>query len=291
MIGRMLLPQLPAKVRAANQFTRPSVAKGALGAYAAIIVQVAALAAAALLVLHDIGLADLHPGDAAEGTTSALALHAVAWHLLNALPGQDVPETIGWTLKQDFVGVWAGCVVLLQLMVTFALVIFPMARVVARWASLSSRWTRPNPPLAEIPASLAHDLDTVTSILDRHDHHPNLESVRHLADSYRPSQLRPPHVDPERLAILRDLLEAERRLTEAERSRRKIWELFGEGPVYLAANRAISALHQRYQASTHTQLPLSPYLPKLWPKPPSPQESRRGAASAVASYKRLIGLP
>lgn len=289
VIGRMLL-QMPAKIRAADQFTQPSVAKGTLGAYAAIVVQVATTAAATVLVLHDAGLADLHPGDAAEGTTSTLALLAVGWHLLNALPGQDVPETVGWTITQDFVGVWAGVVVVVQLIVTVALVIFPMARVVARWANLSSRWTRPDPPLSVVPASLARDLDTVMTILDRHDHNPRLESIRHLADSFPPHRLRPPHVDSKSLALLTDLLEAERRLTEAERSRRKIWELFADGPVYLAADRAIFSVHQRYEASTQTRVPPLRALPRWAPKPLSPQASRREATSAVASYKRLIGL-
>jgi hypothetical protein len=288
VIGRMLA-QIPTKSRAANRFAFPSDAKKALAAYAAIVIQVAAAAAAALLVLHDAGLADVRREDAAEGTTSALALLAVAWHLLDALSGSEIPETLGWTLTHAFVGLWAGVVVLIQLVATFALLIFPMARVITRWGNLSSRWTTPNPPLAEVPASLASDLGMVMIILDRHEDNTELHSIRALADMYSPRQLRPPNIDTKSLEVLTDLLEAERRLTEVERARRKMWELFADAPVYVAANRAIWAVHQRYQTSTQTQLAVWRGPPKWLPKPQTRQESRQQAAAALAAYQRHIG--
>ncbi|MEU7061325.1 hypothetical protein [Streptomyces sp. NPDC046197] len=245
-----------------DRFPSPREAGGALLTCIAMALEILVAAAAILVVVHDFGWASLRPGSVGAGTTSGAALQVVAWHLAEALPGPDIPQTTHWTLQQDFTGPWAGLVIVCELMAVFLVLIFPVARVIAQWVHLSTPWVPPDPPLVEVPARVERDLNRAIAYFNR--------------------------IGDDRLTLGAELLAVHWSRYELERARRSMWDLFGDGPVFAAADKAITKVDECYEALSRRPRFSSRRPPRHAPPPGVPEPATvRNAAEAVAAYERL----
>ncbi|AKJ15746.1 hypothetical protein ABB07_38595 [Streptomyces incarnatus] len=275
-----------------DRFTFVEEAKGALLDCIVMAVVILTAAAAALVVLYDFHLAGLGAPGVDGGTTSGAALQVVAWHLADSLPGPNIPGTVHWTLQKDFTGPWAGLVILGELLSVFLLLTFPVSRVIARWVDLRSVWVLPDPPLVEVPGKVKRDLNRAVAFFER------VKGGEGLAIVRRYGQL-PPYRDTVPIAQLPDtkeisveMVRVQLCLYELQRSRRAMWDLFGDGPVYAAAEQAIKLVAQCYAVLT-TPRPTTPrfrpagtgrLLQSLHRQQPEPADAVRMAADAVAVY-------
>lgn len=86
-------------------------------------------AAAVNLALLHVGLATpaqpLPPG---EHVTSTLATYA--WHVTAALPGPDIPATLGWSMPPGFTDRWSSLLILAAKAVAAGVLVAPIARAI-----------------------------------------------------------------------------------------------------------------------------------------------------------------
>ena len=252
-----LLSRAPA--RAANA-SRVHLAGSAdlrrdLGGYAYVGLQVVIAAAGALMLLYSLG---------AVGTTSASppvdaprSLLSVVWHVVDSIPGPDIPAIAGWHLAADFTGPWAGTVAILTVVALIVVVAFPITRATLRWAKLKAEPSAPDQPLAEVPDALLVDLEFVRVFLA------DAGRIEDRAAASTPGGAVPPG---EREELLARAHEAEERLAIAELNRGKLRGLLGdESPVYWAADHAVSQTADAYRSVVRTQLGRQSLRWSPWP--------------------------
>jgi hypothetical protein len=245
------VPLRPAVLGSSDWASPSSGLREDLRGYALIGMHIVIAAAAVLTLLRTVGAVDVRAGATDAGWTIASeSLAAVTWHLADSLPGPNIPQILDWRLATDFGGPWAGLIVVAVVAAIIVFVAFPMIRTIVLWARLTA--TRPSTaqPLAEVPAAVLGNLQTVVAFLEAWEREQEGQQVpRHMlffkssAPPAIPGQRRPAD----------DVRDAERLLVESELDRHRLLELLGErSPLYYAADRAIFLTADAYRTARDT---------------------------------------
>jgi hypothetical protein len=280
LTGAYLLYQvsmMPRRVWRAGQIT-PFDPTGDLRerlcAYLFACLQIVTAAAALLMlmqwagVVSSTGLAPLAAPD---------ALTAVTWHVVDALPGPDIPDVLGWRLPTDFTGRWAGLVIILAIASTLAIVAFPVTRVVLQWAKFKAPAPRHVDGLTEVPVTVLNDLDMVVAHLDTVA---NSEPLHRSRGSARWAWRLRPRPKAARSA------QVEQRLIDLELARRALLQLLGsEAPMYRAAHQAITTAAQAYQMAGAWES--GPLRSMLDIDRPGRDDSDARARTAIDAYRPM----
>ncbi|GAA1736943.1 hypothetical protein [Luedemannella helvata] len=187
-----------------------------LRAYALVAVQIVIAAGAALVLLRSAGVTR-GPDDA--WTEASRALTVATWHVLDSLPGPDVPEVLDWRLTADLSGPWAGLVVILAVAAVLIFAGLPILRTVVLWARLTAGHPRTGEALAAVPAKVVADLRAVLTYLEAEAAGVSLDDVTKTRRSW-------PLNTPQEVTIPAVVV-ADERLVAAELNRTHLLDLFG----------------------------------------------------------------
>ncbi|NUT35785.1 MAG: hypothetical protein HOV79_22245, partial [Hamadaea sp.] len=242
-----------------------------LGGYAYIGVQIAVAGAGALLLATG-----LRSATGVAGAPEALA--ALAWHVVDSVPGPDLPELAGWRAPVQVTGPVAGAVLAGTVAMLLICVVFPMTRAVRRWAAIAAGSPAADRPLAEIPAALLADVEFVRDFLIESVRPETQDTIRGLGESGEQTAAQ--------AAFLEGMHQAEERLSAAERDRSKLRDLLGEeSPVYWAADQAVSAAADAYRTVIQAQLA---HHSRRWSPWPSREAGIDEAITAIGVYAAAV---
>lgn len=262
-----LMSLVPARVRGAgriNALNANDAVRAQLVGYFFNCVQIVIAAAALLLLLQQFDIVSPAPGPARLPAEDALI--AVTWHVLDALPGPDIPDVLGWRLTSDFTGRWAGLVIIIAIIATLIVVAFPMARAIVQWAKLKAAQPRSDHASADLPAAVLHNLEEVVDYL-----------ITRPRDEWKVPR------SPE----------LEQRLIDVELARRALLDLLGsDAPMYEAVDRAIDDTAEAYRTAVtrHSRwhrhrVELRSSIDRTFPRR---EESEARARAALDAYRPLV---
>lgn len=243
-----------------------------LGGYAYIGMHIGIAAAGAMLLVS--GLSPQMPM-----VDAPRSLLSVVWHVVDSLPGPDVPALAGWRPPTELGGPWVGAVLVVTVMMLLVCVAFPMSRATLRWARVAAGTSSaPERPLAEIPASSLADLEFVRSFLVE-SAQPETQRTIEEIDTTR-------ELSDEQGAFLATMHEVEERLTAVERDRAKLRDLLGdESPVYWAAEQAVSEAADAYRTLIEVQVGAHS---RRWSPWPAREAGVEDAITAIDVYAAAV---
>lgn len=236
------------------------------------IALIVATVAAATVALANAGVTMFDPR-VTGGSVLGAALTAYLWHVVDALPGPDIPQTLNWTLPHDLTGTTSGAALLILEVTIFAILIFPIARA----ARIYLHHARPR-PVVRAALSAAREFGercvvaqtTMDSyerdITARWRNRPTLpDSIDHLANAVATTtgenteETGNPDASTTRsLPLARSPFgpswnvrwDASQAVTAVVESLDQVTELFGRGDLSTAAELAARALRSRYDRLT-----------------------------------------
>jgi hypothetical protein len=279
-----LVSKMSTRVRKAghiNALDPNAAVRTQVAGYLLMCAQIVIAAAALLMLLQQFGTVSPAPGSSRLAAQDSLI--AVTWHVLDALPGPDIPGVLGWRLTSDFTGRWAGLVIILAVVSTLVIVAFPMARAILQWAKLKAARPRPEQASAIVPAAVLHDLETVLAYLIK------------PADTNTPADNQTPGRSPRRPRYQPKITRSpvvEHRLIDVELARRTLLDLLGpDAPMYQAADQAINATAEAYRTAVtmspwalRSMVELRSSLDRTFPRR---EESEAKARAALDAYRPL----
>lgn len=268
-----LLAIIPSRAREAGRlspFDPSSDLRQQLRAYLWVCAQVVTAAAAALMLLQHLGVT---PRSSRGPLAAPDALLAVTWHVLDALPGPDIPAVLDWRLATDFTGRWAGLVVIVAVASILAIAAFPMTRTLVQWAKLKAGLPPTSRASTDLPAAVLADLEAALGYL--------VERRDAGGSGDRPFRLPGLRHRPDRSP------EAERHLVDAELARRPLLELLGrDAAVYRAAALAMDTTVEAYRLAVTTTFWQRRLLPGRGGTGAEAAEAK--ARTAVDAYRPLV---
>jgi hypothetical protein len=120
-------------------------------------------AAVALALLH-MEVAETTPSIPQESEVNA-AISWFGWHLAEVIPVLDVPGTLNWDLRFEFVDRWTGVLLVMGKLFLVGLLAGPIAMVV-RMSVERARARRPTPTLLGAAGRFRELLDELTALVD-----------------------------------------------------------------------------------------------------------------------------
>jgi hypothetical protein len=111
-----------------RQSTRASVRSRTAAVSTALLLTTAVVVGAAVLLIRT-GISRPAAG-VGDGQVLPTALAFPLWHLLDAIPGLDIPQTLHWRLAHDLDDVWSGVLLLLYKAVLVFGLIYATSRIV-----------------------------------------------------------------------------------------------------------------------------------------------------------------
>ena len=212
-----------------------------LRGYALVAGQIVISAGAALALLRTIDAVDLVAAAGDRWTPATRSVTAAAWHVVDSLPGPDVPGILGWRLTADVSGPWAGLVIIVAVAAVIVFAGLPILRTVVLWARLTAGRPRTGEALIGTPATVAANLRAVVEFLEG-------EAARTpLSFGHTHRRAWPFYGMPVKRGA--PSLAAERRLVKAELDRQRLVDVFGNPSTwYTIADRALSRTADAYRA-------------------------------------------
>jgi hypothetical protein len=209
----------PLEYEAMPYIRRRNLAGAVVGLILAATV-VAAFIVAATVALIGVGLASADhtvAPDASVGT--AISFHA--WHLLDGIPGLEVPDTLNWQLRNDLQDSWTGALLLALKIVLLAAVVFTSSRIIGPYVR-RRRQAQGTPGMLEQAAAFERSATEVDRLIRRIED--DIERGSHtLAHGW----------------------DVQRRIDRMEQERRAVEAIFGSGPVTESAHDLIESLTER----------------------------------------------
>jgi hypothetical protein len=227
----------------------------AILAYFLLLALLTLAAAAISLALLHIGVAASRP-EIPRASQPLAILNAYAWTIADTLPGPDIPATLNWTLQYRFVDHWSEVLLLTYKIVFYAVLLFPMYRIVRIYVERSRH-------AAPVESSLSAALRYRDRLLDVQAALDRLEG-RYVTPTHRKEYGSSPY--PAKLAL--DDLESELE---------KVRSLFGEADVVGHADDAEVAARKRFERSAmgSATFPLT-----------NPDELRSALDNAIVKYSQ-----
>jgi hypothetical protein len=199
----------------------------AILAYFLLLALLTVTAAAISLSFLHLGAATSRP-EIPPASQALATLNAYAWTIADSLPGPNIPATLNWTLQYRFVDHWSEVLLLTYKIIFYAVLLFPIYRIVRIYMERSRRGTPVEPSLSAALKYRDRLLD-VQAALDR------LEG-RNVTSTHQKEYGSSPY--PAKLAL--DDLESELE---------KVRSLFGETDVTSYAGDAEVAARKRFERS------------------------------------------
>jgi hypothetical protein len=254
-------------IEAMERGTGPSRAAALTGTVLTLGPAIVVGAMVSIALLH-VGLAETTPSIPGDGEVNA-TISWFGWHLADVVPVLDLPDTLNWRLRFEFVDRWTGVILVAGKLLLVGLLAGPIAMLV-RMSLERARARRPKPALLGAARRFRDLLDKITSLVDAAEKESLSGEMTHRK-------------------FYRAKFEASRATRLVGPAIEQLHSLFGPGKVVEAAEAAASSLTDRLDQldEVPSQLFMSGREERARVLE-GVRDRRRAATKKVASYDEAV---